>query len=452
MAIKALMLKKRLSEKTASLESLRAKEAEFKTREAELEKAIEEAETEEEKDAVEAEVESFDKEQKENAEGIRTLSAEIESIEAEIDAEETRQAETIKEMVKPETVTKETRAMKFNEMDIRAKEDFFNREDVKQFVNVIRTAGKEKRAVSGGDVLIPTVILDIIRQDIEDYSKLYKHVRTRFVAGNATQPVLGAVPEAVWTEMCGKLNEVTIGFTAAEVSGYKVAGYVAVCNALLDDSDVALGSEIIRVLGQSVGYALDKAILYGTGTKMPLGIVARLAQTAAPSDYSPKERAWEDLHESNIVSIAASKSDTALFKAIVEATGKAKNGAGELFWACNATTRTALLANSIGVNSSAAIMAGMNGSMPVVGGAIEVLDFIPDNVIIGGYGERYLLAEREGTKIDWSRECQFIEDNTVYGVKARYDGKPVIAESFVAIGINGATPDATMTFASDSAN
>ena len=35
---------------------------------------------------------------------------------------------------------------------------------------------------------------------------------------------------------------------------------------------------------------------------------------------------------------------------------------------------------------------------------------------------------------------------------ARYDGQPVIAEAFAAIGINGVTPDSTMAFAPDEAN
>ena len=35
---------------------------------------------------------------------------------------------------------------------------------------------------------------------------------------------------------------------------------------------------------------------------------------------------------------------------------------------------------------------------------------------------------------------------------ARYDGVPMIAEAFVAIGINGQTPNSTMTFAEDEAN
>ena len=97
----------------------------------------------------------------------------------------------------------------------------------------------------------------------------------------------------------------------------------------------------------------------------------------------------------------------------------------------------------------------MGGVMPVpavCGGAIETLDFIPDNVIIGGYGDLYLLAERAGTTLAQSEHVRFIEDQTVFKGTARYDGVPVIPEAFVAIGIGGTKPTATMTFAEDTAN
>ena len=94
----------------------------------------------------------------------------------------------------------------------------------------------------------------------------------------------------------------------------------------------------------------------------------------------------------------------------------------------------------------------MNGTMPVVGGVAEVLSFIPDNVIIGGYFELYLLAERADVRLAQSEHVRFIQDQTVFKGTARYDGLPVIAEAFVAIGINGVTPTAAMTFAADTAN
>ena len=98
------------------------------------------------------------------------------------------------------------------------------------------------------------------------------------------------------------------------------------------------------------------------------------------------------------------------------------------------------------------IVAGVSDVMPVVGGIIEVLNFIPDNVIIAGYFDLYTLSERAGNKFAQSEHVRFLQDQTVFKGTARYDGAPAIAEAFVAIGIKGATPNATMTFATDTAN
>lgn len=61
--------------------------------------------------------------------------------------------------------------------------------------------------------------------------------------------------------MCGKLNELNIGLTGVEVDGYKVGGFVPVCNAQLEDSDEKLAAAIIEALAKAIGMALDKAII-----------------------------------------------------------------------------------------------------------------------------------------------------------------------------------------------
>ena len=58
----------------------------------------------------------------------------------------------------------------------------------------------------------------------------------------------------------------------------KVGGFIAIPNSTLEDSDIALANEILDGMGQGIGLAIDKAILYGTGTKMPVGIVKRFWQ------------------------------------------------------------------------------------------------------------------------------------------------------------------------------
>lgn len=458
MALKALMLRKKIDDKKKLLDELREKSQAFQTREAELEQAITEAQTDAEKAAVEAEIDQFDSDKQDNQKQISDLEAEISGMEQELEQSEKKQetpppAEPTGGEARKEPITMKTRT-KFFGMNRQERDAFFAREEVKTFLERVRTMGKEKRSISGADLLIPTIVLDLIKENILHYSKLYQHVNVKSVPGKARQNVMGAIPEAAWTEMCASLNELNLSFAAVEVDGYKVGGYIAICNAILEDSDIALASEIISAIGQAIGYALDKAILYGTGTKMPLGIVTRLTQATKPSDYSTTARAWENLTTSNVLAISG-KTDAALFKELVIAAGNAKAdySHGELFWAMNEKTFTKLVENALTINAAGAIVTGQSGTMPVIGGTIEKLSFIPDDVIIGGYGDLYLLAERAGTTIAQSEHVRFLEDQTVFKGTARYDGMPVIAEGFVAIGISGTKPTASaVTFVEDTAN
>lgn len=459
MALRALVLGKKLQTKRSELEKLMEAKADLEKRSAELEASIEEAETEEDQKVVEEEAEKLETEIAENETARTSLEAEISDLENQLDEEERKQ-ETPAPKAEPEAKRGEIKEMTvraFNPIDrmsVQEREAFIARDDVKNFAAQVRSVIREKRAVTGANLTIPTVMLGMIRENIIEYSKLYKHAFVRPVRGDARQNVLGAIPEAVWTECCASLNEIDLAVYDASVYCNKVGAFIPVCNAIVEDSDLDLVSEILSAIGQSIGIALDKAILYGTGVKMPLGVVTRLAQTSEPADYPTTARPWVDLHTSNILTIASSVTGIDMFKAFVLDSGAAKGkySRGEKVWVMNETTRTTMIANALSINAAGAIVSGVNGSMPVIGGVIEVLEFIPNNVIIGGYFDLYLLAERRGVQLAQSEHCKFIEDQTVFKGTARYDGLPVIAEAFVAIGINGATPNASMSFAPDEAN
>lgn len=483
MALRTLMQEAALREKKKQLEELRARGEEIQTRKAELEKreaeiaeAINEASTDEEKNVVEASVAEHEAATAENEQAARDNAEQVTKLEGEIAEIETRLKETEEKQEKqpepapadptPTPENNQERKRGSDEMETRKAinglitraqaEALTKRSDVQDFLHDVKAlAGKaEKRSVSGADVTIPTVVLDIIRENIADYSLFYKSVRLRSINGEGRQTVPGGIPEAVWTEACATLNELSFGFYSAEIDEYKVGGIIPVCNATLEDSDVDLVREIIIAIGQAIGLAVDKAILYGTGVKMPLGIMTRLAQTAKPDGYSLKARPWEDLHTTNIKTIASTTKAVDLFKEIILASGAAKKkySRSQKFWAMNETTHNLLTAQALTFNASGAIVAGINNSMPVAGGNIYELDFIPDNVIICGYSDLYLLGERAGVKFAKSEHVKFTEDQTVFKGTARFDGLPVIAEGFVAIGLNGVTPTAEMTFATDTAN
>lgn len=461
MALKVLMLRKKKDSLVKRLNELRKKDADFEKREKELESAIKELNedsTQEEQDTVNAEVEKLEKEKEEHNTEVSGLEKEIQDIEDEIKAEEEKQPKPVNDtdsQLKDERGGNKGMSVrtKFFGMTMQERNAFFAREDIKKFISEVRTCIKEKRALSNVGLTIPEVALELLKQKIEQTSKLLKYVQKRPVAGTARQTIMGDVPEAIWTEMCAILNEMDLGFNDVEVDGYKVGGYFAVCNAILEDNDVNLMTELINALGKSIGKALDKAIVYGKGTKMPLGVVTRLAQTEAPSNYPATARPWKKLSETNIIT-GTGKNGIALFKEIVTNTGVIVNDYSEtgLVWLMNKKTHTKLTVESMDKNLNAAIVAGINNQMPVIGGAIEELSFIPDDDIVFGYFDMYLLAERAGTSVGQSEHYRFVEDKTIFKGNARYDGTPVIAEAFGLMSIGTTAPKTTVTFPTDKAN
>lgn len=459
MALRALLLRSKLEKLTGELTKLREKDADFVTREAEIEAAINEMTEEtpdEDREVIEGQAESFQTEKDEHEQAKDGLEEQISGIEAEIAAEEKRStppAPQIRERKEREVVTTMGSRTKFFGMSIQERDTFFAREEVKGFLERVRTCIKEKRALENAGLLIPEIMLELLKQKVEETSKLIGRVNKRSIAGTARQRIMGEIPEAIWTEMCAKLNEMDLAFYDTEVDGYKVGGFFAVCNAILEDNDIALASEIINALGKAIGKALDKAIVYGTGTKMPMGIVTRLNQSVKPSDYPATGREWKDLSSENIVK-GTGATGIKLFQEIVSRAGIIVNdyAEGNITWMMNKKTHMKLTVESMDKNLNAAIVAGINDQMPVIGGDIVELSFIPDNNIVFGYMDMYLLSERAGTSIGQSEHVRFLEDQTVFKGTARYDGKPIIPESFGATTIDTSAPKTSVTFAPDKAN
>lgn len=475
MALKTIMLRHQIDKKKSNLEELRKKDADFQTREAELEAAILEADKEGGEDAQEAvtqAVDQFDADKRSHDAAVAALEEEIRSMEEEMASIE-RETPTRSDPAAAGRTPAERNDthMYNNAINIRSlplgqrafdalpmdqRSAIVQRDDVKQFLTRLRAMKGQTRDISGAELNIPVVFLDLIAENQYRYSKLVNRVRVRNVRGEARQTIAGTVPEAVWTEMCGAINELTFAFNQIVVDGYKVAGYIPVCNSLLEDSDIDLAGTIVEMISESLGLAKDKAILYGKGaaSKMPLGIVTRLAQTAKPDSYPATAPAWVDLHTSNIIQIDSADEPVAFWASLALAVGNTYNryARGTQFWAMNSKTLATLKSKLITFAASGELLARFNGVMPIVDGDVDVLEFMPDGDIVGGYGDLYLLVNRSGMTIESSREVQFIQDNTVFKGKERCDGQPVIANAFVAININNESVTTSMTFAADTAN
>ena len=475
MALKQLMLRRRLEEAQTAAENQRSRRAALDerqtalvTREQEAEAAFNELtseSTQEERDAIEQEANAIEADQAALAQEIGDHETEqtrldevVSGLETEVQQLDTRSAPpTQNKPALPDNRSRKdigmTNRTRFYGMSHEERAAFFARDEIKTFLAQIRTSC-QTRAVTNTALTIPDVMLEVLRDNMTQYSKLVKHVNVRRVKGKARQNIMGAIPEAVWIEAVGSLNELDLTLNQIEVDGYMIGGWIPISNIYLEDSDMNLGAEIMDALGKAIGLGLDRAILFGTGVKMPIGIVTRLQQTAQPFGWEPNSRAWTDLHETNIKKFnIADSTGAAFFIALVKALGAANplHSDGKAFWAMNRMTHMDIKAKALAFFPTALLTAGEN-TFPVIGGTIEECEMLGDNEIVGGFGSLYLLSEREGQKIESSEHVRFLENQTVFKGYARYDGKPIIGEAFVMVSYDNTDAATSSVFPFDYAN
>ncbi len=465
MALKVLLLRKKLTDMQNSLADLERTAKGFETREAEIAADIEEAKTDEERAAVEAAVEAFDQERSQNTADIEQARADIAELERQIrETEETSrqarsgQGEHHEERKDDITMNNAETRTRFFGMTAQQRDAFMAHDDVKEFLSRVRDLKGKTRAVSGAELGIPTVMLDVLRANLGSYSKLLGKVRYRALKGKARQNIVGAVPEAVWMEATSALNELDFIFSQVELDGYKIGGFVAVPNSTLeDDDDLRLAYELMDQMGRAMGKGVDKAIVYGDGVKKPIGYVTRLAASSKPSWWGTNQGEFTDLHTSNILKIdAAGLTGEAFFQKLITALAVAEpkySASGVPTWIMNRKTHMDIISRCLAFNANAALMAGMQNTMPIIGGEIVELEgCIGDYEIAGGYLDVYTLVERSGANVRSSDIPMMVQDQTVFVCTQRMDGNPVIGEAFVLVRYDNNTATTSVKFPEDYAD
>lgn len=482
MALKMLLLANRLKELRANGETLATAKAEIEARRATWKEREERAvamldeitaETPAEERAaydaecaeIEAEDAAIQADEEANAAAITENENAIAATEAEMDTLNERAKKGLQNNTRKPVAPAKRKGAEYMETreEIRARQvrEICANDEVRTVLDNVRDI--MRRGVNNAKLTVPTVMLPMVRESIGRNSKLLKHVNRVTLNGDGKVNMLAKAPEAVWTDNVGKLNELAMNVYQVSIDANKVGGYIPVPNPYLEDSDESLATVVMDYIGQSIGYALDKAILYGTGTNMPIGIIPRLtfaynASTAPqPSWWGANMPSYTDLSSTHVgKASAANVTGAALYKEAIKILGTAEEkyagGSGSKFWAMNATTWMKLQAEMLSINAAGAIVTGAQVQMPIIGGAVEILDFVPADNIVGGYGSAYLLGERRGIELDSSVHAKFTDDVTVFRGKARYDGVPVAGEAFAAFSLTTTAVSTSTTFATDSAN
>lgn len=472
-ALRVLVLNSEITALRAQLTPLEQTRDGFAAREEQLRQAlgeITETSTDEERSAVSAAVDAFENDRSANAAEIARIQGEIDTRSAEIarlEAEQTPPPASNPAVSNSDTRNNDHHERSFVPMNNTTERRWFGltyaerdallaKDTTREFLQRFRALREQQNSATGAELGIPTEYMQILRDLTYQNSKLWPYVHSEAIRGYSRQNIVGTGAEAVWTEMLANINEISLDFTQLEMDGYMLAGYMAISNAVLqDDADLQLLTSILNAMGEANARALDKAIVYGTGKKMPVGFVTRLAAATTPTWWSNDQGDFTDLHTSHILKLDIdTTSGAAFFGTLIEALGVAdpKYSDGRVFWVMNRKTHIRLMSKALAFNAAAAITAGINNTFPIVGGDIVELEFMADNDIAGGFGSLMRMAEREGMAIAASDIPLFLRNMTVYRSIGRYDGKPARGEAFVMVNFHNTAPTTSISFAPDYAN
>lgn len=419
------MINKKIEQRKAALAELLEQEEALKARSAELEGAIDEAETDEEIAVVEENIENLESEKGELEDKKGKLEGEIAELESELEQLNSKEPKNNTPSQGQEERNQNAGGdvrMVHNKYETRSQMlERLNQPEVREFYAAVASAAKDKRALSGTDVIIPESVINMIQQRLGDYSTLYKEVTVQQLNGTARVIMDGAIPEAIWTEMCDPVEELATGFSQTELDGFKVGGFIPVCNAILEDSMIALADFVEGRLAMAIAKALDKAILIGEGAtqKQPQGVIPALSSI-------PERNVTSDGTLQDIVSNMALIDD-----------GEDGAPIGEVIAVMKRSTYYSKIAPQTFLPTADGRLVIQTAQSPRLpdGTRIVFSQYAPDDTIVLGDFKKYLLGERRGVQLAVSTDVRFIQDQTVFKGTARYDGKPIYTDFFVVITI-----------------
>ena len=202
MALKQLILNKKITERSAKITQLRADETKLKDDEKELEVALDEAETDEDVKTVEESADDLEKKIKENADEIAKLEKEKTDLEAqlaEIEDEqpkvETDDEETDKKDGEQRKMAKQINTR--NNNGVLTIRESLKIEEVRSFYQNLANAMTEKRSLAGAEKVVPLEVIDRIESKLGDYSTLLQEVTIEKIGGTSRAVIAGDIPTAI---------------------------------------------------------------------------------------------------------------------------------------------------------------------------------------------------------------------------------------------------------------
>lgn len=274
----------------------------------------------------------------------------------------------------------------------------------------------EKRALTvasdSGGAAVPTTTYDMIIKRMTQTSALFGLIQKTYIPGNVVLPVANAQTAALWTDTAptpdkdDTLSQVSIG-------AYALSKFAKVKGQLILMAIDALEAYVVSAISDQLAIAVENAILNGTGSSQPTGILTGVTWDATNSaEYTTKLDYDDMVNAKKLLGLYRTNAVWVVNAAMEAEIYKIKTTTAQPLFTQNPIT--GLISSPLG--------------FPIV-----VDYYMPDDTILLMNPEYYYMNINQNPTIIADDSAGFLSTSRVYRGTMFLDGKPALNSAFVKL-------------------
>lgn len=271
---------------------------------------------------------------------------------------------------------------------------------------------KEERAAVTGTAVIPTTTLNKIIEKLEQTSALYSKITVLNIPSNLTLPVENAKADASWVSVGTASTDSVDSFaTAATLGAYALIKTIEITADVAAMSIDVFESFIVNALYKKLAKAVENAILNGTGSNQPTGLL-KSGEITTTTTYTKAAMTFKDLMKI-IAQLGTMYLPGATFvmpKALFY---------GDVLGMVDSTGNRVVVADPTAP-----------AKFSILGYPVIVDDYMTADTVLFGDLSYYYWNWVKNVEVTSDKSVGFRSGSTVYRAMALADGKKVLADAF----------------------
>lgn len=310
-------------------------------------------------------------------------------------------------------------------------------EETKYWQNAIEAirsdmaGGHAKSAVTLIDEALPKTTINAVFDDLTENHPLLDAIN--FQNTSALTEILISTSSGVagWSELGATItDELSGAFAVITLDKRKLSAFIPVANAMLDLGPTWLDQYVRTLLSEALAVELEAGIVDGDGKGKPLGMTRKLS--GATDGVYPRKDA-----------MAITALDAVTYGTILNTLSQGPNGKRR------AISSVLLVVNPedyftkvFPATTPRTTDGGFNSGVFPFPTTVIQSAAVPSGHAVMGIGSKYFMGLGTGKagKLEYSDECNFLEDQRVYRIKLYGNGRAMDENAFAYLDISGLVP------------